>query len=148
MGKPIWCETPWNDHMYRYFLETCQEFGTLSGRLIMHFRRPGRQSYLYADKYFDQTRVQEYLPRTLSVCQFPGFRHIDLSRAQLELFFANYELLWKTALSSIAGIYLITDVKIGQLYVGSAYGVGGIWQRWLCYFQNGHGGNRRVQELS
>jgi hypothetical protein len=147
VDAPVWRETPWGELMYQYTLQDRAEFSPLSGRLIMHFKRPGRQPYLLAENYFDQMRVEEYLPRALSVCQFPGFRHIDLSRAQLELIFQNSELSWKSALSSIAGIYLITDVKTGSLYVGSAYGIGGIWQRWYCYFQNGHGGNRRMQEL-
>jgi hypothetical protein len=34
------------------------------------------------------------------------------------------------ALSSVAGVYLISDTLDGRLYVGSASGQGSFWQRW------------------
>ena len=54
---------------------------------------------------------------------------------------------WKGALSNVSGVYLITDTKIGKLYVGSATGEGGIWQRWSEYAGNGHGSNRELIAL-
>jgi hypothetical protein len=55
---------------------------------------------------------------------------------------------WKTALSAVKGIYLITDTKDGKLYVGKADGEKGIWGRWECYANTGHGHNKAlVQEL-
>lgn len=55
---------------------------------------------------------------------------------------------WKIALSSIKGVYLITDTLSGMLYVGSAYGEDGIWGRWKEYVAtNGHGGNKALKSL-
>lgn len=55
---------------------------------------------------------------------------------------------WYTALSSVFGIYLISDKLTGRLYVGSAYGNDGIWGRWYNYVEtNGHGGNKSLKEL-
>jgi hypothetical protein len=55
---------------------------------------------------------------------------------------------WKKVLSVIKGVYLINDTKSGKLYVGSAYGEGGIWGRWSEYvISNGHGGNKMLKEL-
>ena len=34
---------------------------------------------------------------------------------------------------------MITDTGNGKRYVGSAYGVTGIWSRWACYVETGHG---------
>lgn len=34
-----------------------------------------------------------------------------------------------------------------SLYVGSAYGGDGIWQRWTVYAKNGHGGNKELRAL-
>lgn len=51
---------------------------------------------------------------------------------------------WRTALSSVKGIYLITDTKTGKLYVGKAEGEGGIWGRWCAYSSSGHGGNKAL----
>jgi hypothetical protein len=55
---------------------------------------------------------------------------------------------WQTALSSAAGVYLISDRTKGeeQLYVGSAAGIGGIWERWSNYTNSGHGGNTRIRD--
>ncbi len=54
----------------------------------------------------------------------------------------NDRLDWKTALESVKGIYLITDTNTLKRYVGSAYGDQGIWSRWKCYIETGHGGNK------
>jgi hypothetical protein len=40
---------------------------------------------------------------------------------------------WWSALSSVGGVYLVLDTATGKAYVGSAYGTGGIWQRWSAY---------------
>ena len=57
------------------------------------------------------------------------------------MFVRRGEPSWQAALSSISGVYLILDTKTGKTYVGSAYGEGGIWQRWSCYAETGHGRN-------
>ena len=55
---------------------------------------------------------------------------------------------WVSRLSSVAGIYLITDTKTGKHYVGSASGeMGGIWGRWSQYVKTMHGGNKKLVEL-
>jgi len=49
------------------------------------------------------------------------------------------------SLNSLPGIYLITDIKTGLRYIGSAYGENGIWSRWGNYFRtNGHGNNKLI----
>lgn len=61
---------------------------------------------------------------------------------------SNYKE-WRIALSSVKGVYLITDISTGKLYVGSAYGDGGIWGRWCDYVSTaGHGGNKLLIELT
>ena len=55
---------------------------------------------------------------------------------------------WHVALSSVKGVYLITDTLSGRLYVGSAYGEEGFWGRWKNYVStNGHGGNKILKSL-
>ena len=34
---------------------------------------------------------------------------------------------------------MITDISNGKRYVGSAYGVTGLWSRWASYVGTGHG---------
>lgn len=45
---------------------------------------------------------------------------------------------WKQALSGVYGVYLITDLSNGQLYVGSAYGEDGVYGRWCTYLTSGY----------
>ena len=54
---------------------------------------------------------------------------------------------WKSALSSVKGVYIITDKSNGKIYVGSAYGQDSFWTRWSSYVQNGHGGNKELAEI-
>lgn len=55
---------------------------------------------------------------------------------------------WYRMLSAVAGIYLIQDTSTGQQYIGSAYGEGGVWQRWIAYVKtNGHGNNVALRKL-
>jgi hypothetical protein len=50
-------------------------------------------------------------------------------------------------LSSVYGVYLLTDKKTGKHYVGSAYGNQGIWGRWSDYIYDCHGNNKELKEL-
>lgn len=40
----------------------------------------------------------------------------------------------------------IVDLSDGKIYIGSAYGSGGLWGRWLNYAQTGHGGNKLLRD--
>ncbi len=73
---------------------------------------------------------------------------------QIDLGFPIFENLilrqrsdWKTALENFKGVYLITDTSNGKRYVGSAYGVAGIWSRWECYVGTGHGYNDELTAI-
>lgn len=79
---------------------------------------------------------------------FPGFDRLVLSHAQLQAVLREHRYAsWRTALSSVAGIYLITDTRDGRQYVGKADGVERIRQRWASYATNGHGGNVELRGL-
>lgn len=132
---------------YYYDLTPLSSYEELNGRMIVSFKRPGRQPYLHAERWVEDINLEEILPKKHSISDFPGFRKIDVSKGELDLIF-KYELTsWKTALSNVAGVYLISDRKSGKLYVGSAYGAGGIWQRWANYSANGHGFNKELVAL-
>jgi hypothetical protein len=54
---------------------------------------------------------------------FPGFDRLILSHAQLQAVMREHRYAsWRTALSSVFGIYLITDTRDGRHYVGKADG--------------------------
>lgn len=79
---------------------------------------------------------------------FPGFDRLVLDRAQLEAVMREHRYAaWRTALGSVAGVYLITDTRDGRQYVGKADGAERIHQRWIAYAANGHGGNVELRGL-
>lgn len=125
-------------------LASCAE---LNGRLIAHFERPGRQPYLNGDSWAEKLRMSEIKPIKLSIREFPGFRNVDLTHDELKLVTRQSIASWQSALSSVAGIYLISALESGKLYVGQACGEGGIWQRWVAYADSGHGGNVELKQL-
>ena len=133
--------------LYQYKLRSLSEFDDLAGRLVVGFSRTGRQSYLNAENWSESLLVREYLRERRSIAEFPGYRKVDLSRVELESVVRLSLESWRTALSNVAGVYLISDAASGRLYVGSATGEGGIWQRWAQYTANGHGGNVELQEM-
>ena len=79
---------------------------------------------------------------------FPGFDRLVLSYAELQAVMREHRYAsWRTALASVAGIYLITDTRDGRQYVGKADGAERIRQRWGTYAANGHGGNVELRGL-
>jgi hypothetical protein len=119
----------------------------LNGRLIVEFRRPGRQSYLNAETWAEQMLLDSILPERIKFAEFPGYKAVDLAKHELDLIVAQGLDSWRTALSNVAGVYLISDTASGRLYVGSATGEGGIWGRWCQYSATGHGGNQELRNL-
>lgn len=79
---------------------------------------------------------------------FPGFDRLVLTYARLQAVMREHRYAsWRTALSSVVGIYLITDICDGRHYVGKADGAENIRQRWDAYAANGHGGNVELRGL-
>lgn len=81
--------------------------------------------------------------------RFPGFDALTLDYPQLQAVIREHRYAaWRTALSSVIGIYLITDTRDGRQYVGKADGAETILQRWAAYATNGHGGNVELRNLN
>jgi hypothetical protein len=133
---------------YNYYsTEEVAETSPISGRLIVQFKRTGRQSYLLAENWAQDMMVAELLPRRMVVREFSGFHQSLISKEKLDIVVAQQVASWKSALSSVSGVYLITDTLSGKLYVGSATGEQGLWQRWADYAETGHGGNIELIKL-
>ena len=141
----------WSDeyknHYNWYDLTEEQTYKEMNGRLVVRFARPGRAPYLLAEKWCNKIFLSEIYPERQSVGEFPGFKAVNLTKAQLELIVQRAPESWRTALSNVAGVYLISDTITGRFYVGSAYGEGGIWHRWSEYADDGHGGNVELKKL-
>lgn len=98
----------------------------------------------------------QWVKRNIEILEISKIEHINfhsytdvvLSFTELKEIFINKYNDWKTALSSVNGIYLITDILSGKQYIGSSYGKDGIWGRWEKYVQtNGHGENKSLEAL-
>lgn len=132
---------------FRYNTELLAGQDDLVGRIVVRYKREFRSSYIWGDKYGSQLEIAEILESPLAIEEFDGYNKVRLSHSQLNVIVRRCEPTWQSALSSISGVYLIIDTETGKTYVGSAYGKGGIWQRWHCYADNGHGNNIELTAL-
>lgn len=137
-----------------YDLELLDEFSEYIKRLIIKLERPvGRDLYLRRyDRIQDSflnPEVYELAPDT-KLGTFPGYQNVRLRHAEMQRIIANDEPSWKDALSSVKGVYVITDLSDGRQYVGSASGeANGLWQRWSGYahLKNLTGGNKELNRM-
>lgn len=132
---------------FQYSTEEVEGLDHLVGHAIVNFEKNFRASYLRGQRYVERLKITEIRPERMSVGDFPGFSEIRLSYSRLRVLVAQNIDTWRSALGSVSGIYVISDIVTGRLYVGSAYGEGGIWSRWSAYARTGHGGNAELRRL-
>jgi hypothetical protein len=120
----------------------------LIGRVVVEHAREGRRaSYLIGKPDGGAFVISELREKKLSIEEFPGFNSVCVGFATLKIIIEQQIQSWYGALSNIKGVYLIADTKAGKVYVGSATGDSGIWQRWSSYVAVGHGGNKELRNL-
>lgn len=121
-----------------FHLEYSELMGDLRNRLVIQWRSPRRWR-------INATTAASYPVMEIADAEparFPGFDALALDYPQLLAVIREHRYAsWCTALSSVIGIYLITDTRDGRHYVGKADGAENIFQRWAAYAGNGHGGN-------
>lgn len=132
--------------IYYYNLERMPESEEWAGRLYLSSHYKSRSSYLRGETLQADMEVTELRPERRSIGNFPGYKQLDLPKTQLDIIVRQGIESWRAALSSVKGIYLITDTAKGKLYVGMADGAEGIWGRWAAYAATGHGGNKALRE--
>ena len=129
---------------YRYKTKLTNVAKEFIGKLIVEFKKDFRASYLCLENQIDKLQLLE-IKKELTKIEFPGYDKVNVSWLELaELIETD---AWKTALENQKGVYLITDISNGKMYVGSAYGQDMILGRWKNYIQNGHGGNKELKAL-
>jgi hypothetical protein len=132
---------------FMYSTQEMKGLDHLTGKAIIQFQKTFRASYLRGPKYEDQLMLVGLRDQRMTIGDFPGYNSVLLSYRMLKTIVRESNPSWKTALSNVAGVYLVTDISNGKLYVGSAYGGDGIWHRWTVYSRNGHGGNKELRAL-
>ncbi|EJM8614651.1 GIY-YIG nuclease family protein [Salmonella enterica] len=134
-----------NETYYLYQLTPVTELDEYRGRMYVRTARP-RNFILKGETLAGTMQIVEISPVCLSFGEFPGYKNVVLDRVSLGAIIRQELKSWKTALSIVKGIYLLTDVDGEKLYVGQANGKDGIWGRWKTYFTTGHGGNAGLIE--
>lgn len=132
---------------YLYRLQRREAPDELDGRLVVTFKRPGRQSYLLCERWSEALMIAEIRPEKLRVAEFRGYSWAMLTKQHLDIVVRQQADSWRSALAAVAGVYVIADRQTGKLYVGSATAGEGIWNRWCAYSATGHGGNRELRDL-
>jgi hypothetical protein len=132
---------------YLYQTELLPGQEDLIGRVVVRFRRDFRASYIKGHRFGYLLEVSEIKPQKITIEPFPGHNRVLLSHDRLCTILQQHDASWESALSSVKGVYLIADCNTGLLYVGSATGSDGIWQRWVDYAKTGHGGNKELKAL-
>jgi hypothetical protein len=134
----------WRKLKFHYEMERVPKFVGLEGRVVIEWESERSWHQKLRNKsvveMFPKGRVldpfTDYLDFTLSYDQL-----VDLSKQ------SSAHQDWKSSLEAVSGVYMILNEPSGQQYVGSAYGVKGIWGRWTTYARTGHGGNVRLRKL-
>lgn len=99
-------------------------------------------------KYLQEAEVKEILPCLYSGEKFEGYDRVHLPYKKLaDIFEGKIMPTYTEALKQISGVYCLTDTKTGKLYIGSAYGEGGVAKRWGDYFSTKDGNNKRLIAL-
>jgi hypothetical protein len=131
-----------------YVVNLVDHYKEFIGRLLVHHPGPGVQGRaLKFEKYFLDLKASQLFDGCYEGEAFCGSEAIMLGFSQLEPIFKQNKTDWETGLENVKGIYLITDITNGKMYVGSACGVTGIWSRWSCYIMTGHGWNEGLKEV-
>jgi hypothetical protein len=131
---------------YRYYdLQPSTVFSALADRLVIEWAGGAVNWAQTGGPALGMPVVEIADPRTEP---FLGFDSLLASYDELRAVMAEDRYTqWRTALSSVQGIYLIADTRTGKLSVGKADGVERFLGRWSEYAMNGHGGNVALRAL-
>lgn len=137
----------WSRGLFKYPMTRLDAEKAPNGRIIIDFDYRSRQSYPFAENHADELIVSDILREPPSISNFHGFRNVNISMADLRVIVRQHLPDWRAALSSVKGIYLITDPRTGKSYVGKADGLSGLWGRFCTYAETIHGNNAGLIDL-
>lgn len=139
-----------------YNHEPVKEYENLFGRVIVKFHKDNAYVTLKAENHIDRFEVLEVLRDSFGKNNtFPGYKNVSVSYSELKNKLDKSKE-WRNMLKCRKGVYVITDIETGKLYIGSAYGEDGIYGRWRTYMvsgfdkaknENGQYPNKKFQEL-
>lgn len=125
-----------------YKVKYIDKHDDLIGRVVLKYTgKSGRSTVFTPNHILENSEIIEIYRVPYKGEKFCGIENINHDYHRLKLIYDNNLEDWKTALSNVSGIYLLTDTKTGKHYVGSAYGGNGIYGRWSNYIYGIDGGN-------
>jgi hypothetical protein len=130
----------WFKNSVRYHLGATELMSDLSERLVIEWGKVARNWVQKQNKSVVQIKPIN------SIGDFTSYDKIRLSYQDLKKLRRDTDSnqSWVNALSSVNGVYLVKYNRDGRLYVGSAYGRGGILGRWFDYGKSGDAGNKKL----
>lgn len=131
--------------LFYYELEHLPQYDDFEGRVVIEWGA----NPLAWHQWMKNKPVIEIFPPGKALQPFSDYLDFTLSYRELQELMAHPAAHrdWQSSLSAVAGIYLILADTTGEQYVGSAYGLSGIWGRWQQYAANGHGGTKLLEQL-
>ncbi|MFW2754195.1 GIY-YIG nuclease family protein, partial [Acinetobacter baumannii] len=145
-GKPDpWFSLVGSEMCIRDRYEVIEEYRKFFGRVVIRFKNTSQNMVRRATSVLDDCEVVQMLPDIFDNDIFPGYENVNISWNELSRVISKDS--WKTALRNQKGVYLITDINNGKMYVGSAYGEDMLLNRWQAYVRTKHGGNKGLVNL-
>lgn len=143
--RKLQAEFGWTDNMVWYDLKKNHEMNELSQRLVIDW---GKGALAWVQNGSTPKSIIE-IKAPHSIREFLSYDQVCLSFTDLKTLIERsaFNPSWVSALSAVNGVYLIRDKSSGKLYVGAAYGKGGIFGRWEKYAKTGHGDNQLLKHL-
>ncbi len=131
-----------------YKVKYIDKYDELIGRVILTYTGANTRGTIFRPSHIlENSEINEIYKVPYKGEKFCGIENINHTYYQLKLIYDNKLEDWKSVLSNIKGIYLLTDTKTGKHYVGSAKGVDSIYGRWSNYIYGLDGGNLGLKEL-
>lgn len=134
-------------HSNRYEVELLEDYKEYIGRLKVTNINLARTVTPNLENHYEEIEIFEILDKSYDSHVFPGYENINFNFSTVKTIINRNVIDWKTALENVKGVYMLTNIKNGKRYIGSAYGDSGIWSRWRVYCENGHGGNIKLKKL-
>lgn len=131
-----------------YEAEDVDTYKKYFGRILVKYHNTNKSMGRTFESVMQELEVLEVLNDKFTGDEFPGYENVRLTYSQLKIIVDRKTPGWISALENQKAVYLITDIKTGRLYVGSAtaqYGM--LLQRWSEYVSNGHGGNAGLKDI-
>lgn len=130
------CKSP--GHL-RFDLELCSLLREYEGRVVIDWG-PGARSWI--QRPVNKAKPILELRATIQEPYFPGFTDFKWELNELD----SLPPSWKEVLKATGGVYLLTCLQTGELYVGSASGQEGFLSRFHSYAADNHGGNSLLKK--